>query len=37
LIEILENFGFTQVDFLRDHHVINGEPINSFAHAYLIN
>ena len=37
LIEILENFGFTQEGILRDHHRINGEPVDSFAHAYLIN
>jgi RimJ/RimL family protein N-acetyltransferase len=37
LIEILENFGFTQEDLLRDHHLINGAPVDSFAHAYLIN
>jgi RimJ/RimL family protein N-acetyltransferase len=37
LIEILENFGFTQEGLLRDHHLINGSPVDSFAHAYLIN
>jgi RimJ/RimL family protein N-acetyltransferase len=37
LIEILENFGFTQEGISRDHHRINGVPIDSFAHAYLIN
>ena len=37
LIEILEDFGFTQEGILRDHHLINGEPVDSFAHAYLIN
>jgi RimJ/RimL family protein N-acetyltransferase len=37
LIEILENFGFTQDGHLRDHHLINGSPVDSFAHAYLIN
>jgi RimJ/RimL family protein N-acetyltransferase len=37
LIEILENFGFTQEGILRDHHRINGTPVDSFAHAYLIN
>jgi RimJ/RimL family protein N-acetyltransferase len=37
LIEILENFGFTQEGILRDHHRINGAPVDSFAHAYLIN
>ena len=37
LTEILENFGFTQEGILRDHHLINGEPVDSFAHAYLIN
>jgi RimJ/RimL family protein N-acetyltransferase len=37
LIEILENFGFTQVGHLRNHHLINGSPVDSFAHAYLIN
>lgn len=37
LIEILENFGFTQEGLLRDHHFINGAPVDSFAHAYLIN
>jgi RimJ/RimL family protein N-acetyltransferase len=37
LIEILENFGFTQEGILRDHHLINGAPVDSFAHAYLIN
>jgi RimJ/RimL family protein N-acetyltransferase len=37
LIEILENFGFTQEGLLRDHHLINGLPVDSFAHAYLIS
>jgi RimJ/RimL family protein N-acetyltransferase len=37
LIEILEDFGFTQEGILRDHHLINGAPVDSFAHAYLIN
>ena len=37
LIEILENFGFTQEGICRDHHRINGTPVDSFAHAYLIN
>ncbi len=37
LIRILENFGFTQEGLLRDHHLINGAPVDSFAHAYLIN
>jgi len=37
LIEILEDFGFTQEGILRDHHLINGEPVDSYAHAYLIN
>jgi RimJ/RimL family protein N-acetyltransferase len=37
LIDILENFGFTQEGHLRDHHLINGLPVDSFAHAYLIN
>ena len=37
LIEILEDFGFTQEGILRAHHLINGEPVDSFAHAYLIN
>ena len=37
LIEILEDFGFTQEDHLRDHHLVNGSPVDSFAHAYLIN
>lgn len=37
LIEILEDFGFTQEDHLRDHHLVNGSPVESFAHAYLIN
>ena len=37
LIEILEDFGFTQEGISRDHHRINGEPVDSFAHAYLIN
>jgi RimJ/RimL family protein N-acetyltransferase len=37
LIKILENFGFTQEGMLRDHHLINGSPVDSFAHAYLIN
>ena len=37
LIEILENFGFTQEGLLRDHYLINGSPVDSFAHAYLIS
>jgi RimJ/RimL family protein N-acetyltransferase len=37
LIEILENFGFTQEGLFRDHHVIQGAPVDSFAHTYLIN
>ena len=37
LIEILEDFGFTQEGILRDHHLINGAPVDSFAHAYLLN
>ena len=37
LIEILEDFGFTQEGIFRDHHLINGEPVDSFTHAYLIN
>ena len=37
LIGILENFGFTREGILRDHHRINGSPVDSFAHAYLIN
>ena len=37
LIKILENFGFTQEGLLRDHHLINGSPVDCFAHAYLIS
>jgi RimJ/RimL family protein N-acetyltransferase len=37
LIEILENFGFTQEGLIRNHQLINGAPVDSFAHAYLIN
>jgi RimJ/RimL family protein N-acetyltransferase len=37
LIKILENFGFTQEGLLRDHHLINGSPVDSFFHAYLIS
>jgi RimJ/RimL family protein N-acetyltransferase len=37
LIEVLEDFGFTQEGILRDHHLINGAPVDSFAHTYLIN
>ena len=37
LIRILENFGFTREGILRDHHLIDGVPVDSFAHAYLIN
>jgi len=37
LIEILENFGFTQEGHFRDHYRINGSTVDSFAHAYLIN
>jgi RimJ/RimL family protein N-acetyltransferase len=37
LIEILENFGFTQEGILQDHHRINGAPVDSFAHTFLIN
>jgi RimJ/RimL family protein N-acetyltransferase len=37
LLKILENFGFTQEGLLRDHHLINGSPVNSFFHAYLIS
>jgi RimJ/RimL family protein N-acetyltransferase len=37
LIKILENFGFTQEGLLRDHHLINGSPVDSFSHAYLIS
>lgn len=36
LIEFLENFGFTQEGILRDHHCVNGEPVDSLAHAYRI-
>jgi RimJ/RimL family protein N-acetyltransferase len=36
LIEILENFGFTQEGLMRDHHLINGSPVDSFTHGYLI-
>ena len=37
LLEILENFGFTQEGLLRDHNLIDGVPVDSFCHAYLIN
>jgi len=37
LIDILENFGFTQVQIMRDHHLINGESVDSICHVYMIN
>jgi RimJ/RimL family protein N-acetyltransferase len=37
LIKILEDFGFTQEGLSRGHRLINGAPVDSYAHAYLIS